>query len=374
MTSFATAVQNFKPDTLPINSTPRFKLYTTNWKQDIDDWTTNKGPVRVLATIAVAATTALKTLANLFIHLANAIYSSFYTNQTATPINNTPEPKELPHDLDKTPASKETQPEVTPPIKTQIELDFKDTVIFPPLSNKIQTPRESIRPVTSFRFLKPKTQGELKREKRLAALATKFPNTPTAVLSVITTPKVEVTKMEQTSAPESQNSLQIQAYSPPAINNAVITPLVLNFPEGFRRQAILRSFTIAGFPAPSPKEMLASPQLTLALDNKPFNSETGSITQSNSKLSIFSASSISSDQGTVVVPIKKEKVLPTNTTLNTTKMPSNHVSRAQLNAPKIKTRAATKAFTSTLQDIKARKDAKAAQAALAPKGKKQKQK
>ena len=112
----------------------------------------------------------------------------------------------------------------------------------------------------------------------------------------------------------------------------------------------------------------------LFLDNKPFNSETGSITQSNSKLSIFSASSISSDQGTVVVPIKKEKVLPTNTTLNTTKMPSNHVSRAQLNAPKIKTRAATKAFTSTLQDIKARKDAKAAQAALAPKGKKQKQK
>ena len=280
MTSFATAVQNFKPDTLPINSTPRFKLYTTNWKQDIDDWTTNKGPVRVLATIAVAATTALKTLANLFIHLANAIYSSFYTNQTATPINNTPEPKELPHDLDKTPASKETQPEVTPPIKTQIELDFKDTVIFPPLSNKIQTPRESIRPVTSFRFLKPKTQGELKREKRLAALATKFPNTPTAVLSVITTPKVEVTKMEQTSAPESQNSLQIQAYSPPAINNAVITPLVLNFPEGFRRQAILRSFTIAGFPAPSPKEMLASPQLTLAIV-PPRRSRDASVTYLN---------------------------------------------------------------------------------------------
>jgi len=116
----------------------------------------------------------------------------------------------------------------------------------------------------------------------------------------------------------------------------------------------------------------------LFLDNKPFNSKTRSITRSQSTLSNSSASSIHSDQ-VPVTPFKKEPVSPTPAVTIKSPPKEVHVSRAKLNAPKIKTRAQTngKTFVSTVQGRKAIKDAKAAKAAqtaLAPNGKKQKKK
>jgi len=275
MTSVATSVQYTKTEMPPIISAPRFiKPFATNWKQDIDDWTTNKGPVRVLATIAVAATTALKNLANLFIRLANAIYSSFYTHRTATPIETTLEtkkspldleetpvpiektlePKDAPEDLNVNPVLEEIQTEITPPIATQIIPDFSDNTLFPPLSNQTETPRESLRAKKTTRFVKPKTQGELKRERRMAALAAKSPTTQAAVL-----------KEELIPAPELTNGLQLQVHTPTA--TAVRIPLlVFHFPAGeLPRLPSFTSFTIPRFPAPAPQEMLDSPQLPLAI-------------------------------------------------------------------------------------------------------------
>jgi len=55
---------------------PRFSKYKYNFDRDVKEWTPHeKGPIRILASIMVAATIALKYVANLFIQLSNSLYS-----------------------------------------------------------------------------------------------------------------------------------------------------------------------------------------------------------------------------------------------------------------------------------------------------------
>ena len=64
------------PDGLNIDHQPRFSKYSYHFDRDVKEWTSReRGPIRILASIIVAATIALKHVANLFIQLANYIYS-----------------------------------------------------------------------------------------------------------------------------------------------------------------------------------------------------------------------------------------------------------------------------------------------------------